>query len=185
MKIWFTGILWLLWAPLALAWGDMDEDGVPDLKDACGDTPLGLAVYANGCSKMPLSQLCLPASGGGVFPDNCAAPTSVVVHFPTGSAALPQSQWSVLADIARFLKTYPSARMALAGHADDRGSDAINVPLSLARADAVKRVLVDDYGIAAERLMVSGEGSSMPVSSEQGEKGKYLNRRVEFVIKNE
>ena len=107
------------------------------------------------------------------------------VHFPAGSAQLTRSQWSTLADIARFLKTYPDTHMLLAGHADKRGTDAVNISLSLARANAVRQVLVGDYGIDAERLLVSGKGRSMPVSTENEEKGNYLNRRVEFVVKNE
>ncbi|MBR9727299.1 OmpA family protein [Shewanella intestini] len=31
------------------AWPDSDNDGVPDKKDACADTPTGVTVMANGC----------------------------------------------------------------------------------------------------------------------------------------
>ncbi|MCF1427369.1 MAG: OmpA family protein [Shewanella sp.] len=185
MSKWPLALLLLSCAHSVFGWSDTDLDGVPDLKDACPGTPEGLAVLANGCTKEPLSQLCLPTDSGSKFPSDCAAAARIAVHFPTGSAQLPQSQWSTLANIARFLKTYPDTHMLLAGYADKRGTDAANIPLSLARADAVRQVLVGDYGIAAERLLVSGKGSSMPVSRENGEKGNYLNRRVEFVVKNE
>lgn len=185
MSKWPLALLLLSCAPYGFAWTDSDLDGVPDLKDACAGTPKGLAVFANGCSKMPLSELCLPTDAGGKFPANCVSAPQLSVHFPTGSAQLPQSQWPTLADIARFMKTYPDAHLLLAGHADTAGTDRVNLPLSLARANAVKQVLVTDYEVGSERLMVSGEGSSMPVASNRDSKGKYLNRRVEFVIKSE
>ncbi|MCL1036826.1 OmpA family protein [Shewanella submarina] len=184
MSKWPLALLLFSCAHNVLAWSDTDLDGVPDLKDACPGTPKGLAVLANGCTKEPLSQLCLPTDSGNKYPSDCAAAARVAVHFLTGSAQLPQNQWATLADIARFLKTYPDTHMLLAGHADTQGGDKINLPLSLARAETVKQVLIADYDIGAERLMVSGEGSSMPAASNRDNKGKYLNRRVEFVIKS-
>lgn len=181
----FLALLPLLMTAACYGWSDADLDGVPDLKDACADTPAGLEVYANGCSKMPLSELCLPTDTGAQYPSSCASANSLVVHFPSGSAELPQSQWPVLEQVSRFMKTYPGAHMLLAGHTDAAGTDKVNLPLSLDRAELVRQVLIKDYQIDPGRLTVSGEGSEAPVASNLHIRGKYLNRRVEFVIKSE
>ena len=53
--------------------------------------------------------------------------------------------------------------------------------LSLARADAVVKKLVADYGINENRLKPYGVGPLSPVSSNTTEEGQALNRRVELV----
>jgi len=53
--------------------------------------------------------------------------------------------------------------------------------LSDARAAAVVRALVADYGISATRLNGYGVGPLSPVASNDSEEGKAKNPRVELV----
>jgi outer membrane protein OmpA-like peptidoglycan-associated protein len=55
--------------------------------------------------------------------------------------------------------------------------------LSKRRAEAVKTVLVSQFGIDASRLTTAGFGSSKPVAPNTTPDGKAQNRRVEFVRK--
>lgn len=70
------------------------------------------------------------------------------------------------------------AQVTVEGHTDSRGGDAVNVPLSAARAEAVAAVL------RATRpdlvLTVVGKASSEPVQSETDEQAMARNRRVEL-----
>ncbi len=69
----------------------------------------------------------------------------------------------------------------IAGHSDSMGSDVDNIKLSLDRAKAVKRLLVQFYGIPEEQLITTGYGESMPITSNETEEGRAKNRRVVFI----
>ncbi len=58
---------------------------------------------------------------------------------------------------------------------------AHNMDLSKRRAEAVKSVLVSQFGIEAGRLTTAGLGASKPVASNSTPQGKAENRRVEIV----
>jgi outer membrane protein OmpA-like peptidoglycan-associated protein len=53
--------------------------------------------------------------------------------------------------------------------------------LSKRRAEAVRAVLVSQFGVIAERLTAVGLGSSKPVDSNDTPSGRAQNRRVELV----
>ena len=71
--------------------------------------------------------------------------------------------------------------LQIEGHTADIGSANAQYRLSLLRSQAVKNYLVDK-GIDEDRLQVTGYGGTTPVSSNDTEEGKALNRRVEFLI---
>ena len=58
------------------------------------------------------------------------------------------------------------------------GSDTYNLRLSQKRAEAVKAWLVKK-GIPAERMRAIGKGKSYQYDN-RTEKGRYLNRRMDF-----
>ena len=81
---------------------------------------------------------------------------------------------------ASYMKSNPGKNILLVGHSDLIGTERYNTKLSLQRAEAVKKALVDK-GIQASRIMTKGEGSAKPLASNDQEKeGRELNRRVEF-----
>ena len=71
--------------------------------------------------------------------------------------------------------------MSLVGHADSSGGDALNQKLSIARAEAVKKVLVDN-GIEKNRVYTEGKGSKAPVADNKTADGRAKNRRVEIEV---
>jgi len=73
------------------------------------------------------------------------------------------------------------ARVFIAGHADITGSDAINDPLSQARADSVARYLVSQ-GVERGLIETRGYGSRQPVASNATVDGRRQNRRVEVTL---
>jgi len=72
-------------------------------------------------------------------------------------------------------------RIFIAGHADITGSDAINDPLSQARADSVASYLVSQ-GIDRGLIETRGYGSRQPVASNDSVEGRRQNRRVEVTL---
>ncbi|SFU01249.1 TolC family outer membrane protein [Halomonas saccharevitans] len=73
------------------------------------------------------------------------------------------------------------ARVFIAGHADITGSDAINDPLSRARADSVARYLASQ-GVERGLIETRGYGSRQPVASNATVDGRRQNRRVEVTL---
>ena len=100
--------------------------------------------------------------------------------FETGSDVIMPSSLPELKRIAMFIATY-GYRVRLAGHTDNVGQPEANKTLSQARAEAVKRKLVE-YGCAAESIKAFGYGDLKPVASNETEEGRAQNRRVEITL---
>lgn len=102
--------------------------------------------------------------------------------FDTGKAVLKPSSKATLTELAQVLSANPQMNLDVIGHTDNIGTPDANLKLSQDRSDAVVAALISDYGIAPTRLNPSGKGQTQPVASNDTEKGRATNRRVEFVI---
>lgn len=78
--------------------------------------------------------------------------------------------------VARVMKDNSNVKIMVVGFADYTGSDAYNMKLSERRANEVKRLLTNKYGIDADRIQVDYKGKSAPFGDVQ----YALNRRVSF-----
>lgn len=81
------------------------------------------------------------------------------------------------------LKQDPSATATVLGYADATGSSGRNDRLSMQRAEAVRKVLVERHGIDPSRIAVEGRGSADPVGSNDTQTGRQENRRAVIVIR--
>ena len=81
-----------------------------------------------------------------------------VVAFPFNQSDVQTSQMPSLEHVANYLKNNPDASITVNGYASPEGTEEYNLQLSQRRADAVKTVLVDKYGIAASRINAIGHG---------------------------
>jgi len=70
--------------------------------------------------------------------------------------------------------------LVIEGHTDDRGSEASNLALSQARAEAVKDYFTAN-GIDASRLTAIGIGEAEPVVPNDKE-GRARNRRIQYIL---
>lgn len=96
-------------------------------------------------------------------------PTSLMstVQFTLNSAKVRNSQMINVYSIAKWMNENPDAKVAIKGYADkNTGSSEYNKTLSEKRAQNVYNLLVDKYGIAADRLSVVAEGSENQVYDE-------------------
>lgn len=89
-----------------------------------------------------------------------------VVIFDQGKAIINPSQAPSVNMIAKFLRNHPTSKLVIKGYASPEGSAEINQKLSLARANVVKKMLVNKYKIDEERLTVQGMGATNDVFSE-------------------
>lgn len=104
------------------------------------------------------------------------------ISFDTGSAAIKPAMRGVLDPFASSLRDDPATRLRIIGHTDSTGSDAINNPLSLDRAQSVRDYLAA-RGVAAGRVEVTGRGSREPVADNTTDSGRARNRRVEIFLR--
>lgn len=83
--------------------------------------------------------------------------------------------------VVKLLAENPAIEIELSAHTDSKGSDEYNLKLSDNRARSVMDYLIGK-GIAAGRLRSQGYGETKPITSNDTDEGRQLNRRVEFTI---
>ena len=103
------------------------------------------------------------------------------IFFDTGKADLTPESAAALKEVVAMLQQDPNLKVYVVGHTDNVGALAANLELSRQRAAAVVQVLITQYGIAAGRLSPYGDGPYAPVTSNDTEGGRAMNRRVELV----
>ncbi len=107
------------------------------------------------------------------------------ILFATNSNTLNPSSQNALTSFANSLKSNPDTDVQIYGHTDNTGNDGINNPLSEKRAQAVYNFL-QSKGVAGNRMVTQGFGSSQPVADNSTVAGRTQNRRVEiFILPNE
>jgi len=103
------------------------------------------------------------------------------IFFEFGKFNLLPESYPELNRLAEFLKKNPEIRIKISGYTDNIGSTEDNQILSQKRADAVREYLISK-GIEVERITTLGYGEKDPIATNKTEKGRALNRRVEFEI---
>lgn len=103
------------------------------------------------------------------------------ILFAFDKAEIQESSFPELDRLADYLLENASYTLRITGHTDDQGSDAYNLDLSRARAEAIRQYLIR-RGIAENRLSARGMGSLQPLAPNDTEENRRLNRRVEVEI---
>ena len=99
--------------------------------------------------------------------------------FPVDSFDLDDSGRAVVSANAELLKKYPTWKISIEGHADERGTPEYNLALGDKRASAVKTYLVS-LGIPADRLQTISYGKERPDALGSDEASWAKNRRAEL-----
>ena len=102
------------------------------------------------------------------------------IPFKTGKADLQQQAIDRLKIVAEALKG-TQRTILVEGHTDSTGKPETNMKLSQARADTVRKYLVDG-GIPADQIRTQGVGQDRPVADNKTSAGRAKNRRVEVVL---
>jgi len=179
-------------APAVVVLQDGDGDAVLDKNDQCLNTPSGVYVDDRGCA--------LDRDGDGIpdYLDHCPdsvstdlidengcviameqpASIKLEVHFANNSAAIPETAKSEIKGVADLMTQFLNADVVIEGHSDSSGKAAYNKTLSQRRADAVRDILISEYGINTSRISAVGYGQEQPIASNSTEEGRLENRRV-------
>lgn len=145
---------------------DDDKDGVINRLDDCPDSAMGSKVDATGC-----------------YIELIETHTARLdVNFGINSAVVDKKYFSEIEGIAKFLTEYPQTDVVIEGHTDDTGKAEYNQDLSEKRALAVSEILVNQFGVAQERVSVVGFGESKPLVENTSEENRIMNRRVISIV---
>lgn len=153
-----------------------------DAKKAAADAAtalLGSPVDASGVLVGDPTQPIGDCSTAGAYVQMVT--TATEIQFQTGGSTLTTDSAAALKRLAEAATKCTNINFKLAGNTDNTGTDAVNKPLSLKRADAVKAELVKD-GMPAERIATTGNGSSNPVANNATADGRAKNRRVDVTV---
>lgn len=171
---------------------DADKDGVQDAADQCPNTPAGVSVDAKGC---PLDT---DKDGVADYLDKCADTDSKLkvdtdgcpveltedvfidlsVKFATGSDVVDAKYFNEILGVARFMEQYANSQVVIEGHTDSVGSAESNKQLSQKRANAVAKILAEQYNIDSNRVSAKGYGEEKLLVVEKTKEDQAANRRV-------
>jgi len=156
---------------------DADGDGVFDGLDQCPNTPAGLQVDPNGCPIEVSVRETQLLDTGSIRIQN--------INFDTGKASIKPESYAVIDTVARILQQYPTLRIEIGGHTDNRGDAEMNNALSQERADSVLAYIRTAFpALEATQYTARGYGMDVPVAPNRTELGRAKNRRVEFRVLN-
>ena len=104
------------------------------------------------------------------------------IKFKSGSTDFSSADSKVaLQLLTDYLNDNPSLRIRINGHTDSVGNKESNQELSQNRANTIAVMLIQN-GIAKDRIEWEGFGEEMPIADNSTEKGRAINRRVEFEV---
>ena len=103
------------------------------------------------------------------------------VYFDLDNAAIKDEGKAALSTNATYLKRWPSTRINIEGHCDERGTAEYNLALGERRANAVKAHLVE-LGVPGDRIVIVSKGKEAPFCTEKNEACWQQNRRGHFIF---
>ncbi|EDM36728.1 possible outer membrane protein [Pedobacter sp. BAL39] len=101
------------------------------------------------------------------------------IQFEFNSDVLKTASFEILDQVVREMKKDLTVGFVLNGNSSAEGSVEHNLSLSVDRANSVKSYLVN-AGIPAANLSIKGFGATKPITTNDSEEGRALNRRVEI-----
>ncbi len=103
------------------------------------------------------------------------------ISFDSGRSDIRPNLRPILDQFAQGLGQQPSMEVRIVGHTDNTGSDAINNPLSVNRAQSARDYLVS-RGVSSRRISIDGRGSREPIADNATEAGRSRNRRIDIFL---
>ncbi|MFA6128579.1 MAG: OmpA family protein [Bacteroidales bacterium] len=174
---------------------DTDGDGVPDKDDRCPNTPKGVKVDKFGCTLdtdgdgIPDSEDACPLVAGVKELNGCPYDVTYIIgkysltmtpiYFDFDKYVLKTEGIDALNKIANALSNHLDFGVQFDGYCDFMGTEEYNLKLSEKRANAAKLYLINK-GITDNRIRLQYYGEANPAADNQTEKGRALNRRVEY-----
>jgi len=103
------------------------------------------------------------------------------VLFDFASASIKPENFGAFQRFAKALNNHGKTKILITGYTDAIGTDEKNNNLSLRRADSASNLLTA-YHVKKKRIFTWGLGAKNPLSTNETEEGRKLNRRCEFIL---
>ncbi|MCF8218301.1 MAG: OmpA family protein [Bacteroidales bacterium] len=160
---------------------DADNDGISDSYDKEPNSEPGAVVNHNGVTINDYSDeienmTSEPEVGTGNTPNSKIAFKSV--YFGLNSTYITPDNMKKLANVAKIMKENKDVKFKVVGATCKLASDEYNKRLSERRAKAVKDKLIENFGIASDRIKIDYIGEEDPVAEEP----LYINRRADLYM---
>jgi len=150
---------------------------------------VGVGLNFGGGAQQQVAQVePTPAPAPAPMVDNEPEPEPELVRveldvkFDFDKARVREESYNDIKNLADFMQQYPQTNTTVEGHTDSVGTDQYNQRLSERRAQAVREVLVNQYGVESQRVDSVGYGEARPVADNSTEEGRQINRRVEAEV---
>ena len=131
----------------------------------------------DGMKTVPVGRAGIPGSSA----DFVAQSGSDTVLFPYDSYDIDDEARTILGKQAEWLARYPTVRITVEGHADERGTREYNLALGDRRATAAKNFLAAQ-GVATSRMTTISYGKERPTAEGTDEAAFARNRRAVTVV---
>lgn len=125
-------------------------------------------------SEFPLWVISMMPKGSGTL-------LNLNINFDQGSSKVMEESFQELDRLVSMLNEYPKMEIQLEGHTDFRGSARANERLSERRVQSIKNYLITE-NISSKRIKTKAYGGSKPLSKDNTEEAKLMNRRVQARI---
>ena len=153
-------MLFLSFTFVLSAINDTDNDLVPNSKDKCPNTPEGVFVTRDGCTK-PLFRN---------------------IYFDHASSYVNDNFRNTIQQTAELINETSGYKIFISGHTDSVADAKTNMKLSKKRAIAVENLLIKNK-VNKNQISTSWYGETMPISSNITHLGRSENRRVNIILK--
>jgi peptidoglycan-associated lipoprotein len=140
-------------------------------QEAVNTAPPAAAPAPSAPAPAPVTSQILPGSA-----EDFRVNVGDTVHFGYNEYNVEDNDKTVLGRQAQWLGKYPSVRVTVEGHADERGTREYNLALGARRANAVKEYLVSQ-GVSTARVETVSYGKERPICTESNEACWAQNRR--------
>jgi len=104
-----------------------------------------------------------------------------VINFDFRSDEVSAAYFAKIDNVVHEANNRPGSIIKVEGHADNIGEPVYNLDISMRRALAVKKLLVEK-GVESRKIQLALFGDSKPVASNSTESGRMSNRRVELLV---
>ncbi len=141
-----------------------DAESIPEQQVSEAVAPVTQAVKA----EKPLAEIPFPRE-------------TIIIRFDNDSSEFYFLDFEKVDELASAIKKHPDVVMVISGHTDSMGSEGYNYRLSLFRANMIKSFFLGK-GIPSHQLKVRAFGSKIPLTENDTDEGRRMNRRVEVDI---
>lgn len=107
--------------------------------------------------------------------------STTAIHFGINSVTILPNSSGAIREIVKAMEANADLKIKIVGHTDTDGEADQNLILSRKRADAVKQIMVSNFGIDGLRIETEGKGETEPLTENKTAEEKFENRRVEFI----